>query len=75
MSKFKDFKHVVKFRTGIGSLARITVTFIGILFMKAARKCFKWSLNRCSWCGRNSGMGIISSKGHRCINGHCQDQP
>ena len=71
-------KHRLKWDTWIGALMRDIVTWAGIRAMKFARKCFKWSLGRCSWCGSNPGMSsTVSSRGLRCetFERHCSRLP
>jgi hypothetical protein len=70
--KWENFRHNQKWRTWQGEMARRFVTGVGYCFLCIARKCFKWSLGRCSWCGNKTGCnGVVSSKGTRCMNGVC----
>jgi hypothetical protein len=66
-----------KFNSILGKIILKSITLIGVMAMKFARKCFKFSLGRCSWCGRDCGFdSSISSKGMRCasLNHNCQDK-
>ena len=67
-------KHNIKWDTKAGDLARKTVMRLGLWCLNRGRKLLRWSMGRCSWCGRNCGFdSVISSKGLRCTK--CQDHP
>jgi hypothetical protein len=70
--------HSLKWDNTVGTVSRGVVTAIGVLAMKLARKCFRWSLGRCSWCGRDCGMSsTISIRGKRCqsLDSNCSELP
>lgn len=66
VKRFESFKHVMwgRFRNPVGKF--------GLVLFKIGRKLLKWSLYRCSWCGRNCGLeSSISRKGLRCSTLFC----
>ena len=77
VTHWQSFKHRVMWNTLTGRVSRYIITRIGLLFLRIARRMFRWSLGRCSWCGRNCGMSsTISAKGMRCdfgYNQNCRD--
>ena len=64
----KNLLHNIIWTTKTGKMYRDSITWVGIKLMILARRCFKHTLGRCSWCGKDPGMGHISSKGSRCMN-------
>jgi len=61
------YRHNIKWDTRIGDWTRKVVTWLGIKSMAFARRCFKWSLGRCSYCGKDPGFASsVSRKGLRC---------
>ena len=72
--QWQNFRHHQKWETWQGGMARHFVCGLGTFLMFFARKCYKWSFGRCSWCGKNTGCnGVVSKRGARCMNGVCDE--
>lgn len=68
--------HHLKYDTAIGRIYRNSLMTLGLILLKAGRRCLKESLGRCSWCGLDPGFSSsVSRKGLRCntLHRNCQD--